>query len=78
MSLFLVTRSDYYYPMGGTSDWLFVSDDKAKTREVFDAHREASESHTSLYLIELSTDGWNELAEYNPGSEDTERVGLDD
>lgn len=52
--LYLVTKSDCYYPMAGTSDWRLLTPDKNAALNFFN---QLEVDDGSKYLIALHADG---------------------
>jgi hypothetical protein len=62
MKLYLITQSAWYYPGEGENDYRSIHTDEAEAREAFEA-RGSIGMQSTVYLIELSAEGWRTLAE---------------
>lgn len=56
MSVYIVSKSEHYYPCGGTFDWVGVSIDRSEADDLYEEHA-AGATACSLYLIEVEADG---------------------
>lgn len=55
MNVYIITKSDAYYPRGGTSDWLDAFTDIERARNRFTVEVEAADLEMeSVYLIAVN------------------------
>ena len=65
MTLYLITKSQFYYPAGGSGDFVFITNDEDEARGTFKSEVESEQSRpwagSIIYLLALTPEGWTEL-----------------